>query len=75
VQAAEPRQWIDHVYGKVNQMETTGIQRARQLRDLYKGLQMTELSKAERLAMLETVKATVKVGLTRLILCVASIVN
>jgi hypothetical protein len=42
-------------------METLHIRRARELRDLYRGLAMAELTREERLAMLATIRTTVKV--------------
>ncbi len=46
------------------------MRRARELRDLYNGLVMTELTRDERLALLQTVRPVVKVrrlGLTNLV--------
>ncbi len=54
------------MYNKVNSMETTTITRAKRLRDLYNSLQMDELTKDERLAVLETVRNAVKVRTTGL---------
>ena len=61
MQAAEPRQWVEATSGKTVQLETLGIRRARELRDLYKGLQMTELTRGERLSMIATIRTTVLV--------------
>lgn len=57
---AEPRKWLDPKYNKVNSMETTGVRRARELRDLYSGLAMTELTRDERLALLQSIRRVVK---------------
>lgn len=71
---AEPRQW-ESSDGKVVQMETLGIRRARELRDLYKGLQMTELTKEERLTMLATIRTTILEHDTKLTKDIAELLN
>ena len=60
-EVSAPRTWVDGVYGKVNKMATVEIQRAMELKELYRGLQDTELLREERLATLQAISKTVRV--------------
>ncbi|KAI5627059.1 IQ and ubiquitin-like domain-containing protein isoform X1 [Silurus asotus] len=56
---AAPKQW-QASDGTMTQMDTTHTIRARELRDLYHSITMSDLSQEERLDVLSTLKNTVK---------------
>ncbi|EDQ87422.1 uncharacterized protein MONBRDRAFT_33333 [Monosiga brevicollis MX1] len=58
--AATPRQWENPQYGLSVAMETADTKRAKEIRDLYRLLKMTELELDERLDALLQVKAVVE---------------
>ena len=60
-QTAAPKNWIAFD-GGVTKMDTPYTLRAAQLRDLYNSVTETDLSRDERLDVLLTLKATVRVS-------------
>jgi len=55
-----PREWVEEEYGKVNQMETLGTLRSRELREVYFALGLTSFDVDERLDILLHVKLIVQ---------------
>ena len=59
-QSAAAREWVDPEYGKVNRMDSLKTLRARELREVYHALGLTELDMDERLDILLHVKLVVE---------------
>ena len=55
-----PREWVEEEYGKVNQMETLGTLRSRELREVYFALGLTSFDVDERLDILLHVKLIIQ---------------
>jgi len=59
-ETSAPREWVEEEYGKVNQMETLGTLRSRELREVYHALGLTSFDLDERLDILLHVKLVVQ---------------
>jgi len=70
-----PREWVEEEYGKVNQMETLGTLRSRELREVYFALGLTSFDVDERLDILLHVKLIVQEFDSKLTREVADLLN